>query len=173
MAAEPEKKKVQKRTDPAVKRDMLGKQRRMYNKARKSACATRIKKVRRLLLQRFRFISDGYTSLLELDALLLVRDEAHSPPYPHPQVITFAESLVSDASKAEAEVPSLERLISEAYCEIDKAVTKGVLHKNNAARKKARCARYKRKVLIMSGLWTPPADHPDFKLVAKAKKTAA
>ena len=59
VAAEPEKKKVQKRTDPAVKRDMLGKQRRMYNKARKSACATRIKKVRRLLLQRCRFINNG------------------------------------------------------------------------------------------------------------------
>lgn len=67
----------------------------------------------------------------------------------------------------------MERLISEAYCEIDKAVTKGVLHKNNAARKKSRCARYKRKVLILSGLWTPPADHGDFKLVAKVKKATA
>lgn len=35
-----------KRTDSAVKRAMISKERRMYNKARKSAIGTRIKKVR-------------------------------------------------------------------------------------------------------------------------------
>lgn len=47
MAAEGEAKKKapKKRTDPAVKRAMLAVERRLYNKARKSACATRIKKV--------------------------------------------------------------------------------------------------------------------------------
>jgi ribosomal protein S20 len=40
-----DKKAAKKRTDPAVKRAMLAKERRLYNKARKSACATRVKKV--------------------------------------------------------------------------------------------------------------------------------
>ncbi len=48
-AVDEEKKKKSifgKRTDPAVKRAMIAEERRLYNKARKSACATRIKKVR-------------------------------------------------------------------------------------------------------------------------------
>lgn len=43
--AEEKKKTAKKRTPPAVKRAMLAEERRMYNRARKSACATRIKKV--------------------------------------------------------------------------------------------------------------------------------
>ena len=70
----------------------------------------------------------------------------------------------------------LETLISEAFCEIDKAVVKGILHKNNAARKKARCSRYKKKVLIVAGLWKPPAEHADHKtflrLTAKPATTS-
>lgn len=90
-----------------------------------------------------------------------------------PQVIKLAESMVASSTpKAEEEVKSLEKLISEAFCEIDKAVVKGILHKNNGARKKARCSRHKRKVLISSGLWTPPAEHPDHRWVAKLQKKA-
>jgi small subunit ribosomal protein S20 len=73
----------------------------------------------------------------------------------------MAEGLVANTSKAEGEIKNLEKVISEAFCEIDKAVVKGILHKNNGARKKARCSRHKRKVLLAAGLWTPPADHPD------------
>jgi ribosomal protein S20 len=40
------KKAAKKRTPAPVKRAMIAEERRMYNKARKSACATRIKKVR-------------------------------------------------------------------------------------------------------------------------------
>ena len=76
----------------------------------------------------------------------------------------MAESMVTNVPKAEAEVKGLETLISEAFCEIDKAVVKGILHKNNAARKKARCSRYKKKVLLVAGLWVPPASHPDHKV---------
>ena len=54
--------------------------------------------------------------------------------------------MVANVPKAESEVKGLETLISEAFCEIDKAVVKGILHRNNAARKKARCSRYKKKV---------------------------
>ncbi len=77
--------------------------------------------------------------------------------------------------KTEADVQGLEKLISEAFKEIDKAHQKGILHKNNAARKKARCSRYKKKVLLQAGLWTPPADHPDHKqwLKLQPKKATA
>ncbi len=48
VAAEPPAKKAAKKRTPApVKRAMISEDRRMYNKARKSACATRIKKVRK------------------------------------------------------------------------------------------------------------------------------
>jgi small subunit ribosomal protein S20 len=90
------------------------------------------------------------------------------------QVIKMAEQLKA-SSASEETVKQLEGLINEAYKEIDKAVQKGVLHKNNAARKKSRCARYKRQVLMAAGLWTPPADHPDYAKFQKlqAKKAAA
>lgn len=42
---EKDKKAPKKRTPFPVKRAQLAEERRMYNKARKSACATRIKKV--------------------------------------------------------------------------------------------------------------------------------
>ncbi len=46
VAAEPDKKPAAKKRTPfPVKRAQLAEERRMYNKARKSACATRIKKV--------------------------------------------------------------------------------------------------------------------------------
>ena len=38
---------------------------------------------------------------------------------------------------------------------IDKAVNKGVLHKNTAARRKARMAVARQNVLIAAGLYTP------------------
>ena len=45
QAGKPAAAKVAKKMDSAVKRAMIAEERRMYNKARKSACATRIKKV--------------------------------------------------------------------------------------------------------------------------------
>lgn len=40
---------------------------------------------------------------------------------------------------------------------IDKAVGKGVLHQNTAARRKARLAAARRNVLVTAGLYTPAA----------------
>ncbi|GFR47226.1 hypothetical protein Agub_g8910, partial [Astrephomene gubernaculifera] len=118
MAAEGKKDQKKKMPSP-VKRVLLSRERRMYNKPHKTACATRIKKV------------------IKLSQSLLA-----SPP-------------------SEEEVKSLEKLISEAYTEIDKAVGKGVIHENTGARKKARCARWKKVVLMTAGLYTPAADSPD------------
>lgn len=61
------------------------------------------------------------------------------------------------AVKEEAELAPVEALIAEAYQEVDKAVSKGVIHKNTAARRKARLAAAKRTTLITAGLYTLPA----------------
>eukprot|EP00798_Chlamydomonas_sp_ICE-L_P015938 gene15938-22070_t len=111
-----------KRTDPAVKRAQLAVTRRLYNKSRKSACATRIKKV-----------------------------------------LVMADGMMNALPSTEDEVKPLEKLISEAFKEIDKAIVKGVIHKNTGARKKARVSRHKRKVLMAAGLFVPAADHPSYK----------
>ena len=49
----------------------------------------------------------------------------------------------------------MEQLIAEAYKEVDKAVSKGVIHKNTAARRKSRLAAAKRATLVSAGLYTP------------------
>lgn len=56
-------------------------------------------------------------------------------------MLKLADAMVAAGPKDEAEVKPLEKLISEAFTEIDKAVGKGIIHKNNAARKKSRCSR--------------------------------
>ncbi len=84
--------------------------------------------------------------------------------------------MMNQPLASEADIKPLETLISEAYKEIDKAVSKDVIHKNTAARRKARCAKYKRLVLMSAGLFVPAADHPDYKkyqeMQAKKKATA-
>lgn len=57
--------------------------------------------------------------------------------------------------KAEEELQPVQKLLSEAYKEIDKAVLRGVLHKNTGNRRKSRLARARQKLLIASGLYTP------------------
>ena len=54
------------------------------------------------------------------------------------------------------ELAPVDKLISEAFSEIDKAKSKGTLHKNTAANRKSRLSRAKSRVLIAAGLYTPP-----------------
>ena len=86
------------------------------------------------------------------------------------QVIKLAEEYKAkiEVIGTEDDVKPLEQLISEAYTEIDKAVKRNLLHKNNGARKKARIARYKRDVLVQAGLYTPLPDQPGFKALKAA-----
>ncbi|KAL4444306.1 hypothetical protein ABPG75_012043 [Micractinium tetrahymenae] len=56
---------------------------------------------------------------------------------------------------AEADLAPVQVLINQAYQVIDKAVSKGVLHKSTAARRKARLAVARQNVLISAGLYTP------------------
>lgn len=86
----------------------------------------------------------------------------------------MAESLMAKET-TEEDVKAIEKLVGEAYKEIDKAAGKGILHKNNAARKKSRVAKYKRHVLMVAGMWAPPADHPDYSKYQRlqAKKASA
>jgi len=59
-------------------------------------------------------------------------------------------SDVEDAVKA-ANAKSAQSSLSEAYALIDKAVTKGILHKNTAARRKSRLAVLATKVKAKKG----------------------
>lgn len=62
--------------------------------------------------------------------------------------------------KDEAALQPVERLISEAYKDIDKAVSKGIIHKNTAARRKSRLAAAKRNTLVQAGLYAPAGAAP-------------
>lgn len=55
------------------------------------------------------------------------------------------------------EVLPVEKMISVVYSKIDKAVRKGVLHKNTASHRKSRLARRKRDLLIYRGWYNPAA----------------
>jgi small subunit ribosomal protein S20 len=48
----------------------------------------------------------------------------------------------------------LETLISEATKSVDKAVARGILHKNTGARRKARMSKYKQELRRDKGLLT-------------------
>lgn len=70
------------------------------------------------------------------------------------QVLTALNQFGGKLETEEALKP-VEKLISEAYQEIDKAVVKGVLHANTGANRKSRLALAKRRLLVTAGLYTP------------------
>ena len=57
--------------------------------------------------------------------------------------------------KSEDELQPIQKLINEAYKEIDMAIVKGILHKNTGARRKSKLAVARKNVLIASGLYSP------------------
>ena len=52
----------------------------------------------------------------------------------------FISMHYSSDNKRIAENTELQLLVSQTYSQIDKAVKRGIMHKNNAARKKSRLA---------------------------------
>ena len=68
------------------------------------------------------------------------------------KVRTLAEMLLPSAT--EDNVAELEKLISEATKSVDKAVAKGVLHKNTGARRKSKMAKCKQAALKANDLMT-------------------
>jgi len=136
----------------ALQRERLAETQRSYNRARRSAIATRMKKVR----------EGGERAQLSppnLDPSLPISSSPHARALPSqrapslPQV--FKAILAVGTPAAEADLAPVETLISEAFQEIDKAVQKGVLHANTGARRKARLSAAKRAALIKGGLYTP------------------
>jgi small subunit ribosomal protein S20 len=91
------------------------------------------------------------------------------------KVVKLSETLLKAPADAQAQVPDLEAAVAEAYKAIDTAVTKGVLHANTAARRKARVAKWKRQVLIGAGLYKPAQGQPGFHFYERmqAKQAAA
>lgn len=71
------------------------------------------------------------------------------------KVFTALEPFKAAPPSSEADLSPIQLLINEAYRVIDQAVSKGVLHKNTAARRKARMALARQSILIEAGLYTP------------------
>ena len=59
--------------------------------------------------------------------------------------------------ESEEELKPVEKMMSEAYQEIDKAVVKGIIKLNTASRRKSRLAVAKQNLLIEAGIYTPAA----------------
>ncbi len=71
------------------------------------------------------------------------------------QVLVALDGFKSAPPAAESDLAPVQGLLNEAYSVIDRAVSGGVLHRNTAARRKARMAKARRMVLISAGLYTP------------------
>ncbi|KAH7843448.1 hypothetical protein Vadar_016767 [Vaccinium darrowii] len=75
------------------------------------------------------------------------------------KVLEALDLLRRKKDAQQEEVLSIEKMISEAYKAIDKAVSAGVLHRNTGANRKSRLARRKKAIEIHHGWYTPaPAD---------------
>ena len=70
------------------------------------------------------------------------------------KVFLKAEALKAASACSDADVGELEALISQATKAVDKAVGKGVLHKNTGARRKSRMSKYKQELRRSKGLLT-------------------
>jgi len=70
------------------------------------------------------------------------------------KVFLKATALGAQEACSEEEIGDLEKLISEATKAVDKAVAKGVLHKNTGARRKSRMSKYKQDLRRSKGLLT-------------------
>lgn len=71
------------------------------------------------------------------------------------KVFTALEQFKTSPPSSEADLASVSPLMNEAYACLDKAVVKGVLHRNTAARRKARLAKARKMVLVEAGLYKP------------------
>ena len=70
------------------------------------------------------------------------------------KVFVKQSELMAASSCTDDDVSGLESLISEATKAVDKAVARGVLHKNTGARRKARMSKYKHELRRAKGLMT-------------------
>ena len=178
----------------SLKRQRTAETARMYNKARKSEIATRIKKVQPGVLGRRRSrdaageepaVERGEGAAAQRcwaervaagqsERVMMDMDSSSSSsssvalglrctpltassrlPLPLLLQVFVALEAAKGSVASEADLAPASLLLSEAYQVIDKAVSKGVLHKNTAARRKARLAAARRDVLIAAGLYTP------------------
>jgi small subunit ribosomal protein S20 len=57
--------------------------------------------------------------------------------------------------KVESDLKPVDEMLNVAFSNIDKAVSKGVLHLNTGSRRKAKLTNYRKRVLAESGIYTP------------------
>lgn len=72
-------------------------------------------------------------------------------------VLKGYKSMMSNvaAVAAEADLKPVDDKLSVAFSSIDKAVSKGILHKKTAARRKMKLTNARKQVLVGAGLYTP------------------
>jgi small subunit ribosomal protein S20 len=71
------------------------------------------------------------------------------------KVFVALEGFKASPPASEADLAPVQVLINEAFQVIDKAVVKGILHRNTADRRKARLSKARQIVLVESGLYKP------------------
>ncbi|GMH41437.1 hypothetical protein BSKO_09347 [Bryopsis sp. KO-2023] len=71
------------------------------------------------------------------------------------KALTAMEAMKDELPKSVEDLKPVELLISEAYKEIDKAVSKGTLHKSTGSRRKSRLGVAKSRLAIEAGLYVP------------------
>ncbi len=71
------------------------------------------------------------------------------------QALVAITATRASMPSSESELSPVDKLISEAYSEIDKSIVKGVIHKNTGGRRKSRIAVARRKLLEDAGLYMP------------------
>ena len=68
------------------------------------------------------------------------------------QVLQALGRCTNEPPKSLEDLAPVDELIAEAFSEIDKAKSKGALHRNTAANRKSRLSRARYRVLVAAGL---------------------
>ncbi|KAJ3685223.1 hypothetical protein LUZ61_014387 [Rhynchospora tenuis] len=76
------------------------------------------------------------------------------------RVFWLLNSLRKKKDATPEDVIPIEKMISIIYSKIDRAVRKGVFHKNTASHRKSRLARRKKALLMFRGWYTPAPEKP-------------
>ena len=78
------------------------------------------------------------------------------------KVVRGYEALMADIERVstEADLQAVDADLYKAFSYCDKAVSKGVVHVNTAARRKRKLTTFRKRVLAQAGLYTPEAAAP-------------
>jgi small subunit ribosomal protein S20 len=87
-------------------------------------------------------------------------------------VVRGYKEMFQDLSgiKEEGDLQPVDKLLSVAFKNVDKAVSKGVLHKSTGARRKAKLTAWRKAVLAETGIFVPAPENKATPQLAFKKK---